>query len=213
MSTFYTIDEVSKMLNVTHQTLRNWDKSGKFVPALRKETGRRFYSEEQINEYLGTEVKPKKVIGYCRVSSHGQKDDLERQVGRMTMYLQSKNEDFEIITDIGSGINYKNKGLRSLIQKLHNGEVSKIVVLYKDRLLRFGYELVEYYAELSGATIEILDTQDKTREEELVEDLVQIITVFSSRLQGRRYVKTAKMVEELISDVSSSESQDTLKTE
>ncbi|MCB2291892.1 IS607 family transposase, partial [Clostridium sp. CS001] len=113
-------------------------------------------------------------------------------------YLDSLNKSYEIITDIGSGINYNKKGLRDLLKKINNREVDKIVVLYKDRLLRFGFELVEYMANLNGCEIEILDSTEKTQQEELVEDLVQIITVFSCNLQGRRANRTRKMIDELI---------------
>ncbi|MGG3989940.1 IS607 family transposase, partial [Bacillus smithii] len=105
-----------------------------------------------------------------------------------------------IIQDIGSGINYKKKGLRQLIKMINNKEVDKIVVFHKDRLLRFGFELVEYMANLNGCEIEVLDSTEKTDEQELVEDLIQIVTVFSCRLQGKRANKTRKLVDELIEE-------------
>jgi predicted site-specific integrase-resolvase len=118
----------------------------------------------------------------------------------MKKYLESLNKPYEIITDIGSGINYKKKGLRDLLKKINSKEVDKIIILYKDRLLRFGFELIEYMANLNGCEIEILDSTEKTQQEELVEDLIQIITVFSCRLQGRRANKTRKMIDELIKE-------------
>ena len=84
------------------------------------------------------------VIGYCRVSSNKQRDDLERQIENMELYLTSQGKPFEIISDIGSGINYKKKGLKEVIKRISQNKVEKVVVLYKDRLLRFGFELVEY---------------------------------------------------------------------
>lgn len=148
-------------------------------------------------------IKPnldRKVIGYCRVSSHKQKDDLERQIDNMRIYLLSQGKPFEIISDIGSGINYKKKGLRQLLKLITQNKVEKVVVLYKDRLLRFGFELIEYIASLYNCEIEIVDTTKKSEQQELVEDLVQIITVFSCKLQGKRANKTRKMVKELIED-------------
>lgn len=97
----------------------------------------------------------------------------------------AKGYSFDVITDIGSGINYNKKGLNQLIDKITNSEVEKIVILYKDRLLRFGYELIETICEKYGTTIEIIDNTEKTEEQELVEDLIQIVTVFSCRLQGK----------------------------
>lgn len=114
------------------------------------------------------------------------------------MYLISKGKPFEIITDIGSGINYKKKGLRELIKLITQNKVDKVVVIYKDRLLRFGFELIEYIASLYNCEIEIVDNTKKSEQQELVEDLVQIITVFSCKLQGKRANKTRKLVKELI---------------
>ena len=146
------------------------------------------------------DAKNKLIIGYCRVSSNKQKDDLQRQIENMDLYLQNLNKEYEIITDIGSGINYSKKGLRELIQKITAGQVEKVVVLYKDRLLRFGYELVEYIANLYGCEIEVIDNTEKTGEQELVEDLVQIVTVFSCRLQGKRANKARKMIQEFVEE-------------
>lgn len=112
----------------------------------------------------------------------------------------AKGYQFEVITDIGSGINYNKNGLNKLIDMVINGEVEKIVVLYKDRLVRFGYELIENICNKYGTTIEIIDNTEKTEEQELVEDLVQIITVFSCKLQGKRANKAKKMIKELVED-------------
>lgn len=189
---------VTQMLGVTAQTLRNWDKEGKLKPAYVKSNGYRYYSEDSILAYT-QERKTKKnlnVIGYARVSSKKQSDDLERQVNNLKTYLGSKYNEYEIITDIGSGINYTKLGLKTLIQKINRKEVDLIVVLYKDRLLRFGFELVEYFAELNNVKIEVLDKIDKNQDQELVEDLVQIVTVFSCKIQGKRKAKTKELIED-----------------
>ena len=115
-------------------------------------------------------------------------------VNNIKEYLSSKYETYDIITDIGSGINYNKPGLLKLIEKINKKEVDLIVVLYKDRLLRFGFELVEHFANLNNVKIEVLDKIDKTQDEELVEDLVQIITVFSSKFQGKRKNKTKQLI-------------------
>lgn len=195
---YYTIHKFAKMLGLTPQTLRNWDNQGKLHPDHIGSNGYRYYSDEQLNQVLnrpryGNQI----VIGYCRVSSQKQKDDLDRQVENVRTYLISQGQPFEIITDIGSGINYNKPGLRTLLQKINQGLVSKIVVLYKDRLLRYGFELIEYVASLYGTSIEVIDKTEKSQQQELVEDLVQIITVFSCRLQGQRAKKTKQMIKEL----------------
>ena len=180
MSKYYSINKFSKILGVSAQTLRNWDKKGKLHPHHTSSNGYRYYSHEQLNQVMN--VKPnldRIVIGYCRVSS---------------------NKPFEIISDIGSGINYKKKGLKELMKRISQNKVDKVVVFYKDRLLRFGFELVEYIASLYDCDIEIIDHTEKTEQQELVEDLVQIITVFSCKLQGKRANKARKLVKELIDD-------------
>lgn len=197
---YYSSKTVTQILGVTAQTLRNWDKEGKLKPTYVKSNGYRYYSEEAILSYT-QERKTKKnlnVIGYARVSSKKQVDDLERQVNNLKEYISSKYDSFDIITDIGSGINYNKPGLLRLIEKINKKEADVIVVLYKDRLLRFGFELVEHFAKLNNVKIEIIDNNlDKTQDQELVEDLVQIITVFSCKLQGKRKGKTKQLLSEL----------------
>ena len=195
---YFTINKFAKIVGVTPQTLRNWDKIGKLIPHHTAENGYRYYSEEQLNQIAGILNKPKITVGYCRVSSQKQKDDLERQIENVRIYLLAQGKPFEIISDIGSGINYKRIGLSKLIDKINNNEVEKVVILYKDRLARFGFELIEYIAEMHGCKIEVIDNTKKTEQEELVEDLVQIITVFSCKLQGKRAHKAKKLIKELI---------------
>ena len=198
---YYSIREFSKILGVSAQTLRNWDNNGKLHPHHTTASGYRYYSEEQLNEVL--HIKPKNnriTIGYCRVSSPKQKEDLERQIENVRTYLLAKGEPFEIISDIGSGINYKKKGLQELIKRISENRVEKVVILYKDRMLRFGFELVEYLAMLHHCEIEIIDNTERTEQQELVEDLVQIITVFSCKLQGKRANKAKRMIRELTND-------------
>ncbi len=195
---YYSSKTVTQILGVTAQTLRNWDKEGKLKPSYVKSNGYRYYSEESILSYT-QERKTKKnlnVVGYARVSSKKQTDDLERQVNNLKEYLSNKYDNFDIITDIGSGINYNKPGLLKLIEKINRKEVDLIVVLYKDRLLRFGFELVEHFANLNNVKIEVLNKLDKTQDEELVEDLVQIITVFSCKIQGKRKSKTKQILED-----------------
>ena len=118
---YYSSKSVTKILGVTAQTLRNWDKEGKLKPAYIKSNGYRYYSEDSILSYT-QERKTKKdlnVIGYARVSSEKQSDDLERQVNNLKLYLNNKYQSYEIITDIGSGINYNKKGLQLLIDKIN----------------------------------------------------------------------------------------------
>ena len=202
---YYTIGEFSKKVGLSISTLRNWDSDGKLKPAYVTSGGHRYYSDEQVNRLIGLKLdKQEKItIGYARVSSHKQKDDLKRQIECLKMYMIAKGYSFEIIEDIGSGINYNKKGLNELINKITNREVDKIVILYKDILLGFGFEIIENLCNKYGTKIEIIDNTEKSEEQELVEDLVQIITVFSCKLQGKRANKAKKMIKELLEDDNS----------
>ena len=201
MKQYYSINEFSKILGVSAQTLRNWDNKGKLKPHHTSTNGYRYYSHDQLSQVMNLNPAiDRKTIVYCRVSSPKQKDDLKRQVENMELYLLSQGKPSEIITDIGSGINYKKKGLKELLKLITQNKVEKVVVLYKDRLLRFGFELVEYIASLYNCKIEIVDTSKKSEQQELVEDLVQIITVLSFQLQGKGANKAKKMIKELIED-------------
>lgn len=195
---YFTINKFSKIVGVTPQTLRNWDKAGKLKPHHTTENGYKYYSEEQLKQVLRTKPKSRTIVGYCRVSSPKQKDDLERQIENVKTYLLAQGKPFEIISDVGSGINCRRKGLLELLDRINQGEVEKVVILYKDRLSRFGFELIEYIVSLHGCEIEIIDNTQKTEQEELVEDLVQIITVFSCKLQGKRAHKARKLIKELV---------------
>lgn len=199
---YYSIGEFAKLIGKTEQTLRNWDKNGTLKPHHVIESGYRYYSQEQLNHFFGFKNSNKqlkrKIIGYCRVSSNKQKDDLARQIENVKTYMIAKGYSFDIISDIGSGINYNKKGLNQLVELITTSQVEKVVILYKDRLLRFGFELIENLCNQFDTTIEIIDNTEKTEEQELVEDLIQIVTVFSCRLQGKRANKAKKMIKELL---------------
>lgn len=201
---YYSIGEFAELIGKSEQTLRNWDKNGTLKPHHVAESGYRYYSQEQLNHFFGFKnnngEQKRKVIGYCRVSSNKQKDDLERQIENVKTYMIAKGYSFDIISDIGSGINYNKKGLNQLVELIITWQVERIVVLYKDRLLRLGFELIENLCNQFNTVIEIIDNTEKTEEQELVEDLIQIVTVFSCRLQGKMANKTKKMIKELLYD-------------
>ena len=140
--------------------------------------------------------KQKIVVGYCCVSAPSQKDDLKTQVESVKSYMIAKGYQYEIIEDIGSGINYNKKGLKQLIDKINNKEISRVVVLYKDRLIRFGFELIEYLCQINGVELEVIDHTEKSKEE-LTDDLIQIVTVFANRLYGQQSKKTKHLIEEV----------------
>ena len=197
---FYSLREFRTILGVSAQTVRNWDISGKLKPHHINANGYRYYSKEQLQNIICNKSNDKYVIGYCRVSSRKQTDDLDRQVDLMNTYLSKYYNDFKIIKDIDSGINYNKKGLNELLHLINSEEISKIVILHKDRLLRFGFELIENLCNMHNISIEIIDNSKKTDEEELVEDMIQIITVFSCRLHGKRANQAKRIIKEIKSD-------------
>ena len=199
------MNEVSEITGLAQSTLRLMHRKGEFVPAKVSPGGTRYYSDEQVKEYMGVKTVSKRiVVGYARVSSRKQQIDLDRQIENLKTYMFAKGYSFEMITDIGSSINYSKKGLTKLLERIHKGEVSKVVILYKDRLVRFGFELLETVCRLNDCEIEIVDNTPKTDEEELVTDLVQIITVFGCRLQGKQSKLIKHFVEDLKDDTRGS---------
>jgi predicted site-specific integrase-resolvase len=192
-----SIGKFAELVGVTPTTLRNMQKSGELIPARISKGGTRYYSVDQAKQLRNNEVECKLVIGYCRVSTRSQLDDLETQVNNVKTYMYAKGYQFEIITDIGSGINYNKKGLQDLISKINNREIAKVVILYKDRLVRFGFEMIEYFCKINGVVLEIIDNKETSKEQELTDDLIQIITVFANRLYGSRSKKTKKLIEEV----------------
>lgn len=201
-----SIGKFAEKVGVTPSTLRRMQETGELIPCRISKGGTRYYSLEQLNRFMGIDESTKKVIGYCRVSTPAQKDDLKTQVENVKAYMYAKGYQFEIIEDIGSGINYKKKGLKELLSKIINHEVSKVVVLYKDRLVRFGYEMIEYICQINGTEIEIIDSTEYSKEQELTDDLIQIITVFANRLYGQRSKKTKRLIEEVKANAVDKES-------
>lgn len=193
-----SIGKFAKLVGVTPTTLRRMHESGELIPHHISEGGTRYYSTDQLKFFTNNDVEPVKlVVGYCRVSTPSQKDDLKTQIENVKSYMYAKGYQFEIIEDVGSGINYNKKGLQTLISKICNREISKIVVLYKDRLVQFGYEMLEYLCTIHDVEIEIIDNTEYSKEQELTDDLIQIITVFANRLYGQRSKKTKRIIDEV----------------
>ncbi|CAI3387330.1 IS607 family transposase [Enterococcus cecorum] len=198
-----SIGKFAKKVGVNVATLRRMDASGDLKPYHVSKGGTRYYSTEQLKYFGDTQQKAKLVAGYCRVSTPSQKDELENQVNNVKTYMIAKGYSFEMITDIGSGIDYKRQGLKKLIDKINNQEISKIVILYKDRLVGFGYELIEYLCFINNIEIEIIDHTETSKEKELTDDLIQIITVFANRLYGQRSKKTKRLIHEVKNNANS----------
>ena len=198
-----SIGKFAKELGVTPEHGRTMHRTGEVIPARISEKGTRYYSEEQLRELKNsrTPQREEKVVAYCRVSTKSQKDELEKQVENVKSYMYAKGYSFEVITDIGSGINYKNKGLQELISLIDSNQVTKVVILHKDRLVGFGFELIQLLCDLHDVKIEIIDNSEQSNEKELTGDLIEIITVFANKLYGSRSKKTKTLIER-VSDVT-----------
>ena len=182
------IGVAAKELGVHPDTLRRWEREGRIEPAERTPGGRRRYDLTKLRN-LAPHKAPstRTTIAYARVSTNGQKDDLTRQVALLESFCAAQGWTYEVITDVGSGLNYHNRGLRLLISRICSGEVGRLVLSHKDRLLRFGSELVFSLCEHFGTEVVILNaSEDSTFEEDLAEDVIEIVTVFSARLYGSR---------------------------
>ncbi|MFA4668059.1 IS607 family transposase [Pyrococcus kukulkanii] len=191
MERHYTLKEASRILGVTVKTLQNWDKQGK-IRVIRTPGGRRRIPESEIKRILGIQEE-RKIIGYARVSSRTQKDDLERQVQAIQQYARERGWSVEILKDIGSGLNEKRKNYQKLLKMVANREVSKVIVTYPDRLTRFGFETLKTLFQAFGTEIVVINGE-KEPKEELIEDLITIISHFAGKLYGVRSHKYREVV-------------------
>jgi predicted site-specific integrase-resolvase len=186
MEQYFTPKESSARLKVCQQTLKKWD-SDKLIETIRTPGGKRMYNVEKylIDNGIKKEIIKRKIC-YCRVSSKSQESDLKNQK-RMLIKLYPNHE---LIEDIGSGLNFKRKGFNKIIEYAINNEIEEVVVVYKDRLCRFGYEMVEMLIKTySNGKIIIINNCSESPQEELTKDLVSIINVFSAKLNGMRSYK------------------------
>jgi excisionase family DNA binding protein len=190
-----SIGEAAAALGVAVATLRRWHRQGRLLPAIRTLGGHRRYASDAVHTVAGGQTAATgKTICYARVSSHDQSAELQTQAARLERHCQEVGfDDIEVVTDLGSGLNYRKKGLQRLLLEILRGRVNRLVIVTKDRLLRFGSELLFQICRFFGVEVVVLDaTAGISREQQLTEDLVEILTVFSSRLYGSRSRKNLK---------------------
>ena len=194
-----SIGEAAKELGISTKTLRRWTDTGK-IKFERSPTGqRRFFLADilRITPRDFNQLDDRITINYARVSSHDQKADLVRQVQVLEAFSATNGWQFETIQDLGSGLNYNNRGLQKLLKRIMQGDVGRLVLTHKDRLLRLGAELV--FAMCAEFEIEVIiinkSNEEVTYEQELVQDMIELITVFSARLYGSRSQKNKKLIE------------------
>ena len=198
MSNLIPISKAAKILGVSEITLRRWDEDGRLV-AIKTEGGHRRYDltkikPETVHRFDFTDKR--KTVAYARVSSHDQKADLERQKQVLELFCSKNGWTFELISDLGSGMNYHKKGLKKLLNAIIDDGIGRIVITHKDRLLRFGAELVFAICEAKNVEVVIINSGDDTTfEEDLATDVLEIITIFSARLYGSRSKKNKKLLD------------------
>ena len=194
-----SLEEAAKVLGVSKSTMRRWEEEGRLKPERTPGGHRRYRSEELM--HMATHPLPQTnrvTIAYARVSSHDQKADLERQAILLSEFCTKNGWTHEVIRDLGSGLNDHKKGLRGLLQRIMRNDVERLVITHKDRLLRFGAELVFAICEEFQTEVVIVNKSDEmSYEEELTQDVLEIITVFSARLYGSRSHKNKKLLERM----------------
>ena len=181
--------DAAKRLGISVRTIQRMDASGD-IKVVRTPKNRRRIPESEVNRLMGLN-KIKVPVLYARVSTHGQKKDLDRQI----MRLKQAYPDAELFSDIKSGLKFDRPEFLKMLEAVQQGRVSKVVVVYEDRLARFGVDLLRKIFKSYGTELEVLDSiLTGTPEEELVKDLISIITSFSARLYGLRSHKTQKLI-------------------
>ena len=168
-------------------TLRRWDKTGDLRPAWRTSGGHRRYSMDALNTMSGRSAPKRKTVGYARVSSHDQKDDLKRQADRLKGHAGTNDcAEPEIITDLGSGLNDKKRGLQRLLGMICRGEIGTLMLTHKDRLLRFGADLIFGLCTLHGVRVVVLENGPDAFEDRLARYVIDLMTVFPAELSGAK---------------------------
>ncbi len=190
----YTVKQASEILGVHPKTIQKWDREGK-IRVVRTPGGRRRIPESEIKRLLGIGEENGLIIGYARVSSHTQKDDLKNQIEAIREYARERGWQVQILKDIGSGLNENRKNYRKLLELVTKGEVSKVIITYPDRLTRFGFKTLEFFFQQHGVEIITIHEKGKTPREELIEDLITIISHFAGKLYGMRSHKYKKLKE------------------
>jgi len=189
--------EVCRLLGVSYVTLRRWIKEGK-IRAVQTLGGKYRIPESEVKRLLsGVEVKEVKAVIYARVSSSNQRSNLERQIQYLTQYCTAKGyRVVDVLSDVASGLKTNRRGLMKLFNYIVNRQVDVVVVTYKDRLTRFGFEYLDYFFRQYGVRIEVIYGEvPKDAYQELVEDLLAIVTSFAGELYGMRSHKKRCLVQ------------------
>jgi len=190
--------EACRRLGIHFVTLKRWIYSGR-IRAVKTPTGRWMIPESEVERIIGGKVtiKETRAIIYARVSSSDQKDDLERQIENLLNYCSAKGyKVVEVLKDVASGLKTDRRSLLKLFKLISEKKTDVVVITYKDRLTRFGFEYLEFFFNRFGVKIEVIHGDEpKDAYQELVEDLIAIVTSFAGRLYGMRSHRKKRLVE------------------
>ena len=192
MST-YKIGQFAKLVRRTPATIRRWEAEGK-IASKRLPSGHRYFDDSDLRAVMGVKAEHRNTVVYCRVSGKGQKQDLERQLESMQIWaLSSGTIVDEWITEIGGGLNFKRPKFLAIVDRICRGETRQLIVAHKDRLVRFGFELIRHICDEHDCELIVLNQIRLSPEKEMVEDMLAIVHTFSCRLYGmRKYEKKLK---------------------
>lgn len=204
MERLYRVSEVARMLNVSTVTVRKWIRAGKL--GARRVGKLWMVPESELKRFLGEKPREVRAVIYARVSSRKQEREgnLKRQVERLRSYCAAKGyKVVDVVTDVASGLKEDRAGLQKIFSMIEGRQVDVVVVEFRDRLTRFGFEYLRRYFKSHGARVEVVEETEKGYMEELVEDFVAIVTSFAARIYGKRsqkFRKIKRVVEEVTGD-------------
>jgi predicted site-specific integrase-resolvase len=205
-TTYVSATHVLQRYAISRATLRRWADAGKLAFVRAHGDGKRLYSSTDIDRLFGNEQRAQQLqppaktkILYARVSSEKQRGDLERQVADLQQAVHPYQQLYEVIKDVGSGLNWQRRGFQALLERVHKGEIGEVMVFHKDRLCRFGFELVEWIFAKAGVKLVVLSADltsraddDAREQQELADDLLSIVTIFVAKHNGRRSATNRK---------------------
>ena len=195
MNNTYSPKEFGKLIGRTTNTLQKWDREGRLKAHRSPITNRRYYTHDQYLQYRGLVAQEQGLtIVYTRVSGVAQKPDLAKQINALEVYCKQQSIKVdEWMSDIGSGLDYKRKQFNRLMEMIELGQVRRLIITHRDRLVRFGYDYFEAFCERHHTEIVVINGASLSPEQELVRDLMAIVTVFSAQMHGlRSYRKVLK---------------------
>ncbi len=197
---YVTPREAASLLGVHVSSLRRWESEGK-LKAIRTPGGQRRYQLEEVEKAAGIS-RSVVTVCYARVSTHSQRDDLERQLE----FLRSRFPEAEYLSEVGSGLNFRRRKFQNILDRIFTGDIQRLVVAHPDRLVRFGFELVKWLCDKTGCELLVLNERKLSPEQELIHDMLSIVHCFSSRLYGlRKYKQQVRLA--LLEDCSALEEQ------